>query len=218
MRTLLASLVVLLASGMIALGLGMANAYAATGCIINVAGIKICGELLGQPLPEIVEVTVTAPPIRIPGPTQTVTVRPPRATVRAPGPTVRIPGPTQTVTVVPEVPQPTGQPAPTRTVTETVTPTPTPPPAPRQEADQTDIVRPEPSEDGFFRFDFDPFDDEVTAGEVTVGLGAILGLLGLILLALVAGYILGYKDKEKKETDFMRALLERAKTRRGQHR
>lgn len=216
MRIFLVSLLVTALSGVIVLGMSMANAYAATGCIINVAGIKICGELLGQPLPEVVEVTVTAPPIRVPGPTQTITVRPPQATVRAPGPTVRIPGPTQTVTVVPEVPQPTGRPAPTQTVTETVTSSPLP--APRQEVDQSDIVRPEPSEDGFFRFDFDPFDDEVTAGEVTVGVGAILGLLGLILLSLYAGYFLGYRDKEKKETDFMRALLERAKTRRGQHR
>jgi hypothetical protein len=49
--------------------------------------------------------------------------------------------------------------------------------------------------------------------EAGIGLLTLLALIGLILLGMYAGYILGYKDKERKDTDFMRALLDSVKTR-----
>lgn len=217
MRKLSAAVLIVAMACVLALAVGAQKASAAQGCIINIAGIKICGELLGQPLPELVEVTVTAPPIRLPGPTQTITVRPQPGIQTVPGPTVTLPPapqPTRTVTVTPRA-EPTG-PVPTVTATTTVTPAPLAPTG--QPGVTDDIVRPqERDKDGFFRFDFDPFDDEFTAAEAGVGLLTILALVALMLAAMYSGYVLGYKDRERKDTDFMRALLERSKTR-GQHR
>jgi len=84
-------------------------------CIINVLGVKVCGTLLGEPLTNIVEVTVPGPTITVPPVTVTdvVTVRPDpirlTETIR-PDP-VRL---TETVTIGP-------QPQATATATATVT-------------------------------------------------------------------------------------------------
>jgi hypothetical protein len=114
-------------------------ASAERGCVIDVLGIKVCGELL-TPLPTV---TIKPDPIVVPGPTVTLPPKPP-VTITVPGPTetVTIPGPTSTVTAQPNNPGPsqaptvtvtpeavpTGQPTPTR---GTVTPTPEQPDEPR---------------------------------------------------------------------------------------
>lgn len=144
--------------------------------------------------PDPVRVTETArpAPVRV---TETVRVPTERETVFVAGEprTVFVEGPTQTRTV-------TAPPLPAETVTETTAP---------QQARQA------PPEDatidgdtGFFRPDIDFGDDEVTAGEAGIGLLSLLALLALILFAMYGGYVLGYKDKERVDTDFMRALSE----------
>ena len=131
--------------------------------------------------------------IFVPGPTKTV----PGPTRIVPGPKVFVPGPTSTKTVV--------QTGPTVRVTETVT---------RQ-------IRPQPSTmddgHGFFEPDLDLFDNHMTAADAGVGLLTILGLIGLAMAAMYAGYVIGYKDSERADTDFMRALSEQIALRRRKH-
>lgn len=164
--------------------------------------------------------------VKVPGPTKTVTVRP--APVRVtetvrPAPvrvteTVRAPSERETVFVAGEprrvfVAGPTrtvtAQPEPAKTVTETATPT-------RQEPKKDATMSSGDSQD-FFSPEIDFGDDRVTAGEVGISLLSLLLLMALALLALYTGYVLGYKDKERKDTHFMRALLEAASLRRGNH-
>lgn len=108
------------------------------GCVLSVAGIKVCGTLLGQPLPEVV--TVTVPPITLPPVTVTdvVTVRPDpirlTETIR-PDP-VRV---TETVTAQPQA-QPTA--TATATATQTVTETIAPGPSSDLSPTVTETVRP----------------------------------------------------------------------------
>lgn len=181
------------------------------GCIINIAGITICGELL-EPLPTVFVPgpTVTLPPITVPGPVATVTIRPPTQTetVIVPGPetTVTVPGPESTVTVTPRA-EPTPDAVPTETVTIT----------PRQTLSPSDTLE-EDDDSGFFEPEVDFGDGETTIGEVGIGTLTLLALVGLLLLTLYGGYILGYKDKERKETNFMRALLDQSKIGRGTNR
>ena len=197
------------------------------GCILDLQGtigVVICGgEVVDQlPLPTV-KITETVvdeiiKTVRIPGPTQTVTVRAPGAET-----TVTVPGPTRTVTETVRVPGPvvtrTAQPGarPTATATETVTASTiiTAKPAPqttRQTPVEDDTIE---DSDGFLFFPDVNFGDErVSAGEVGLSLLAVLGLAGLILLAMYGGYGIGYKDKERRDTNFMRALLESTKLRR----
>jgi len=194
------------------LSLYPAPARAETGCLINLLGIKVCGTLIGQPLPEVVTVTVRPDPIRIPGPTSTVTVTPaPQVKeVRVPGPTTFVtdPVPGPTVTRTPQA-------VPTQTVTapvETVTVT----PDPRQEPEGRDKIDNE-EDSGFFSDEVDPGDGETTVAEVGIGTLTLLALVGLLLFTLYAGYIMGYRDREAKDTNFIRAVLDSSKISRGQH-
>lgn len=195
-------------------------AHAERGCIINIAGIKVCGEILGQPLPPVATVTVRPPPlppvtvtprpratvtekVTVPGPTKTVTAHP-RANDQS---RVAPPAPTKTVTVSPPAPTRTALPEPVSTVTETVRPSPT-----GQTPTATVTIEPKPRDNASGDLDFS--DGRVTLVEAGIGLITILALVGLLLLALYAGYVLGYKDKERRETDFLRAVLDSAKIRR----
>lgn len=166
--------------------------------VCSAAGIVVLNTVVNLPqAPPITLPPIPGPTIRVPGPTQTVTV----------------PGPTQTETV--NVPAPTTtvkEPGPTVTVTESALP----------EPNQTVTVSPSgqggPSSDTLA-----PRDPVVTIPDIetvpqAIGLGllATLGLMLLILLALWAGYILGFKDKERKDNDFFQALLDTVKA--GKHR
>lgn len=181
-----------------------APANAAPGCVIDVLGIKVCGTLLGQPLPEVVTVTVRPDPIRIPGPTVTVTARP--EPVRVPGPTrtVEIPGPTQTVTAQPNNPQPSA--LPTATVTETVTASPTgQPTASRGTVSSTPEVKTVTKTETRTK-------TETIVKNIVFGTLALLALVGIGILALWIGYILGYKGAERREARSMRNMLKSIKS------
>ena len=198
-------------------------AQADQGCVVDVVGVKVCGTILNQPLPEVVTVTKTLPPlppIRVPGPT--VFVPGPTRTVTSaprhlPGPTIYVPGPTRTV-YSPGVkttlrgPQPTMLPSPAVTTTKfienTVTETQT---ASRRGGTQSGTIRP----DGHSFISLPPV--TLSAPEaVGVGVVSLLALVGLIMIAMYGGYAIGYKDKEKKDTNFMRALLDTVKSQ-GKH-
>lgn len=143
--------------------------------------------------------------VPVPGPTKTVTVRPQPVTVTATATqtntvalpqetkTVAVPGPTRTVTP---------QPQPNETVTVTSSPSPT-----RQAGSEDGTIE----ADSGLDFSIDFGDGEVSTGEVVLGTLATFLLMGLILLALYAGYVLGWKDKERKEVEFMRAVLDSVK-------
>lgn len=174
------------------------SAQADDGCVLTVAGIKVCGTVLGQPLPAAVTVTVKPDPIIIAGPTSTVTVRPPAQTVTVPGPGGSTA--TQTITATPKA-GPTSTATDSSTVSNTETGQPTP---------RTGTIIPGGTVD-YPAVDFG--DGHTTVVEAGIGLLALLALIGLLLLAMYAGYALGYKDRERKDTDFMRALLDSVKTR-----
>lgn len=208
-------MVVVLSFGFATRG-GEAPASAAVdeGCIIDIQGpigVLICGgEVVDRlPLPTVTVrgPTITLPPVTVPGPT----VRVPGPTVTAPGETrtVEVPGGTETVTLPGEtvtVQVPNG--------TQTVTPEPRTigPVAPSE----SPTTRQDPSPDGTIVPDkktdsVDLGDGKTTKTEVGLGILGILVLIGLALLAMWAGYTLGYKDKERKDTNFLRALLEQTK-------
>lgn len=200
MRTWIAGLVLTLVA---VLGLTPA-AEAAPGCVVNVAGVKVCGELVGQPLPEVVTVTVRPDPI----------VRP--------GPTVTVPGPTRTVTVtevepgdtvtVTERPAPSAGPTsaprtsvPTQTVTETLVPDgggQTTPPSATMEDDKPLVDIP---------------DIDSPAGAVGIGLLSLVAILLITMFGMWLGYYMGRKRKEEEDTSFMRALLDESKIHRRRH-
>lgn len=90
-------------------------------------------------------------------------------------------------------------------------------PKTRQKDRDSDKIDKDPDR-GFFRPDVDLDDGEVTIVEAGLGTLALLALMALILVGMYAGYYLGYKDKEQKDTDFMRALLDAAALRRGKKR
>lgn len=182
-------------------GWSPSSASAERGCVVSLAGLKVCGKLLGEPLPEIVTVTVRPDPIIVPGPTSTQTITPPPVTVTAP------PQPVQTVTVAPRPVTVTPDAVPNETVTVTTTPSASPT---RQPEGDDGTIAPDESV-GPKAVDFG--DGNITIFELGIGLASLLALVGLILLAMYAGYILGYRDKEAKDTRFMRALLDSVKSR-----
>lgn len=198
MRLLLA---VLIAPFIILLTPSTANAE--EGCLLNALGIKVCGTLLGQPLPEVVTVTVRPEPIRLPPVTVTLPPRPPRTVeVPVPGPTrtVGIPGPTKTVTARPNNPGPSAAP----TVTATVTPQPagqtpsasaTLPSAPEKPKTVVETRT----------------KTETIVRTVIVGTLAAIILAALGCLALWLGYVLGYKGAERKEARSLRGMLDTIK-------
>ena len=205
------------------------------GCVITVAGIKVCGTLLGQPLPEVVEVTVPGPTITLPPVTVTdvVTIRPDpirvTETIR-PAP-VRI---TETVTL-PPLPQATvteivpnetvtANPEPQATVTETVRPNGQPDPTVTETVEVTsdpEVTRQDDPESGtvepnndppFFSPEIDFGDDTVTAGEAGVGLLGALLIIGLILAGMSYGFRRGMAVENREEAYFLRSMLDRSKT------
>lgn len=197
------------------------SAPPAPQCVVQVqgtVGIVICADIpIAQiPLPTVSvqgpTVTlppVTLPPITVPGPTRTVTLPP----VVVPGgnETVTLPGNTVTETVIV-----------TDEETKTIKPDP-------QSSQPTTVVTEtgtgqNPPGDGTIE-DNDMGDPTINFGdghttvvEAAIGLLTTLLLVGLLLLTMWAGYILGYKDKEKKDTRFLRALLDQVRLGKGQHR
>lgn len=159
--------------------------------------------------------TITLPPIRetitlppLPAPTRTVTVPGaprPTQTVTIPGPTQIIPGPTETVTT----------PSQERTVTNFTTFV-----LPGKTATVTETP-PVETETVFVRPTRQPRPDHATIapGEIFIdppaltipqaaGIGAatLVFLLGLVVLALWGGYIVGYKDSDRENRQFLAAL------------
>lgn len=177
-----------------------AKAAADDGCILNVSGtigIVVCaGEPVANlPLPTV---TVRGPEVtdivKVPGPT--VTVRPPQATVtrtafvQEPRETIYFPGPTTTATKTVETPVPT-------TMTDQITVTET--------TGQNPVRDGTVSQEDGDTFEFPSLSLSPTEA-VGIGLLSLLALVGLILLAMYGGYILGYKDSEQEDSNFMRAL------------
>lgn len=176
-------------------------ANAEEGCVINVLGIKVCGTLVGVPLPPVVTVTVKPDPIRIPGPTVTL---PPIQGPVVPGPTttVTIPGATETVTAQPNTVGPSALPTeqPTATVTETGQPSTT---------RGTVTASPEPE----VRTNTETrTKTETIVRNVAIGALVTLALALLGIIALFVGYYLGHKDAEKQEENFLGKMLDYAKT------
>lgn len=173
---------------------------------------KIVGDTVTVVIPEVREVVRTVVK-RIPQPRETRTVtRTVRPAPRVITKTVRVavPGPTRTVAVPGPTVFRTAQvavPGPTETITETVRP------SPRQDATKRATMD---ADRGFYSPDVDLGDDEVTAAEAGIGLLTLLALVGLILIAMYAGYTLGYKESEREDTHFMRALRDTMVTR-GKH-
>jgi len=167
-------------------------------------------EIVGNTVTVVVTDTITdtiTKTIKIPGPTIT----------KVPDPIVRtekiiVPGPTKTIYTQAEAPAPqvvtrtVEVPGPTETTTVTASPTPTASPT-GQPTPESDTMEPDTGP----AIDFG--DGDTTPAEVGIGILTLLALVGLILLALYAGYILGYKDKERTDTNFMRALLDSVKSR-----
>ena len=146
--------------------------------------------------------------VNVPGDTVTRLLPQPTRTIRLPGDTetvyrnreVPVPGPTRTVTAEPRpqrstAPQPTSgptststnNPAATATVTKTV------------EAEPDDLVRTIET----------PGKVKTILKNVSLGLASIIGLLLILILAMSAGYGLGFKDNEQREARFMASLLRR---------
>lgn len=173
-------------------------ASADEGCVISVAGIKVCGELLGQPLPPVVTVTVKPDPIRVPGPTVTVTPDPVQVPVPGPTRTVEIPGPTETVTVGPN-----NEPAPTVTVTPDAVPDQT-----GQTSPGRDTVAPSPDPEVETETETRT-KTETIVRKVLLGTLASIAFLALGILALFLGYIMGQRDAKKNEDNFLESLRDR---------
>lgn len=209
------------------------SAKGSDGCILDIRGtlgVTICGGEIVDSVP-LPRVTVTENVVRRITDTVTETIR-----VRVPGPTVRVtvPGPTSTVKIPQDVetvfrpgetvtvfvsrgPQgvttETATSAPRRgpveTVTETVTPSP-----PRQDPTD-DATIDSPGE--FFTPDINFGDNRPTVAEVGIGLLTALLILAITMLGMFYGYRIGRKRQENDETNFIRALLDEAKIRRGKH-
>lgn len=168
------------------------------------------GEVVCTLLDGTVVGNVPLPTVQVPGPTvqlprppqvtvtlpeETVTVRPPRATV-----TVQEPQqPRETVTVRPDNPGRSEAPRPTETVTVTESPT-------GQTTAPSDTVTPSPE----VRRETETKTQnktETTVKRVALGLLASLVLAGLGMLALYLGFILGHKSAERSEDKFLKSLV-----------
>lgn len=180
-------------------------ASAERGCVIDILGIRVCGELVNAPLPEIVRVTIKPDPIRIPGPTITLPPRP-GPTIRIPGPTktVEVPGPTTTVTARPNIVGPSA--LPTQTTTVTVGPTGQPTTSRATVTTSPEVRTIETPGETRTK-------TETIVRKVAVGALVTLVLAGLGILALFLGYLLGQKDAKKNEDRFLASLLDRSKIR-----
>lgn len=208
MRSLKVALVSVL---LVVLGLFLTQptheAQAADACTITVSGtiatVNCAGvtvgtvklptvEVTSPPLPpvtNIVKVPVPGPTIRVPGPTQTVTVA---------GGTQIVPGPTKTVTVNP---QPTSLPSPTGSPTETTTGQTTP--------DHAMIGPATPLSPKPRIIDFG--DGKTTVVEAGIGVVATILLIGLLLGMYYAGYTFGFREADSKNAGFIRDVLDESK-------
>lgn len=197
------------------------SASAERGCVLDILGIKVCGELL-TPLPTV---TVTLPP-------------PPPVTVKVtvPGP----PGPTRTITAptLPGVPQPTKtvtviRPGATATTTKTSQPEagptigPTKGPGLTNQSTATKTVTVSPSGQpvpthGTLgpQAEHKPFFNLDTPAGVsrTVGFGllSLLALLVIILAGMAYAFRLGRRSQQDEDTNFIREVLDSMKSR-GRH-
>jgi hypothetical protein len=210
----------------IAWGVNNSSAHGSEDCFLDVRGtlgVTICG---GQPIDsvQLPTVTLTETVVKtvtdtvtksVPGPTQTVTVPGPTVTMGPPAPNTTIFQPGKTATVF----------IPRQTVTVRATPDASvgpytaPPetrfaqPATRQDSKGRATMKP----DKITPFTIDIGDGDFTTAEAAVSLATLLALGALILAGMYAGYYIGYKDSEREDTNFMRALLDEAKIRRGKH-
>jgi hypothetical protein len=180
---------------------------------INTDQVRVVCTLAGV---VVLNDTINLPP----GPTVQVTLPQATVTVHVPGPsvvqTVRVPvpGPTQSVTVTVPVAGPTTtatatvKTTKTAHATSTITATATTTKSTGQDDNGSGTMNPEPS---------DPVvsipNINTPAQAAAVGGIILLILSGLALLALYVGYTLGYKDSDKANANFMRALLGRSKGR-----
>lgn len=164
------------------------------------AGITILNQHLDLPTVTVAGPTtnVTLPPIRT---TQTVTVPGPTKTVQVPGQTQTIADPAQTVT---QTVRPTNGPSALPTATQTVT---TDSGLTSTTTITVSPVQPTPTS-GTLDPDSGPLKNVPPVVIKTgVGVGIIALLALLILLGMYGGYYLGYKDSDKADANFFRALL-----------
>lgn len=144
--------------------------------------------------------------VNVPGDTVTRFLPQPTRTIRLPGDTETVyrdrpvPGPTKTVTAEPR-PQRSASPQPTSGPTSTSTNNPT------ATATVTKTVEAEP--DDLVRTIETPGKVKTILKNVSLGLASIIGLLLILILAMSAGYGLGFKDNEQREARFMASLLRR---------
>lgn len=142
--------------------------------------------------------------VNVPGDTVTRLLPQPTRTIRIPGGTETVyrdrpvPGPTETVTVQPR-PQRSTAPEPTSGPTSTATNNPT------ATATVTKTVEP----NGMSSTVEKPGKVKTVLKNVSIGLASIIGLLLILILAMSAGYGLGFKDNEAREARFMQSLLRR---------
>lgn len=183
-----------------------------TDCIVQPHGILgsvVCAGQTVQQIPLPV-VTIIPSPARTTLPVRTVTVTPVPVTKTiyqelAP-PTVFLTPPPKTVFVQRNISGPevvvtktaSALPLPQSTATVTVTAHPA-----RQTPPERGRIG-----GGGIRI---PFTEHANPA-VKVGLGALAAvvIVGLILIGLYLGYTIGWKDKERKDTNFMRAVLEQS--------
>lgn len=155
-----------------------------------------------------VRVPVVTATVRVNVPQDPVTrfLPQPTRTIRLPGDTetvyrnrnVPVPGPTKTVTAQPR-PQRSAAPQPTSGPTSTSTNNPT------ATATVTKTVEPNSMSNTVEK----PGTVKTVLKNVSIGLASIIGLLLILILAMSAGYGLGFKDNEKREARFMQSLLRR---------
>ena len=164
-----------------------------TRVVCSAAGLVVLNTQINVP-------TITLPPL--PGSTETIRIPAgpqPTKTV-----TVTKPGPTQTVTVRPEANA-------TVRETQTITSEPSSLPTATATATVTERARQAPTEyvtvssDTRDEEENIPFVPDTTEEVVKAGIGTILALV-LIILALWLGYYLGYKNSEKENVTFLRAM------------
>lgn len=144
------------------------------------------------PITKFVERPRATRTITVPGPTKYVTPEASTQRVFVSGPTRTVAGPVRTTTVTPDSMAVEA----TVTATETVT---------RQTTVYRDKVVPDNKPDEFL-FDFPPVS---TPEAVGIGIGAVVALMLLVLLALMGGYAIGYKDSDKENANFMNALRDK---------
>lgn len=156
------------------------------------AGLVVLNTVVNLPPGPTIEVTLPAATVtvRVPGPSETQTIK------------VPVPGPTKTVHVTETVLGPSSAPS---TATVTV-----PGPTITMTTGQVD------NDDG--TLDPEPDDPVVSIPNIDspakaagLGLALLLIIIGIALCGLYAGYVLGYKDSDRKSADFIQAMLDKVK-------